>query len=123
MTVHSDVTAFDVCTKESRNLGSIGYARFALQSCASAKLNVAVTCGGQPDWPHLDFIHRFKEQHNKSRVPQSLHNFRHCSVNRFDGVAFETTDMGGARLAAGAFDRKTEIEFWDPAAYVAPFGN
>lgn len=40
---------FDVCEKQWSKIGDLGVELFALQSCASTELNIAITCGGEAE--------------------------------------------------------------------------
>jgi hypothetical protein len=79
-TTFDTVRVFDVCSRKWSNLDSLGLPLFAVQTCASQSLNVAVTCGGTS--PHL-----------WPRKPESFsynQNFDQCVVTKIDGYDFDS---------------------------------
>eukprot|EP00980_Cylindrotheca_fusiformis_P000005 scaffold1_cov108-Cylindrotheca_fusiformis.AAC.5 len=68
---YSMVRKFDICNKTFSEVGRLGMETFALQSSASGKLNIAITCGG----------------HSRTRNHE---NSPWCLVNRIPGVQFQT---------------------------------
>jgi len=75
--VFSNIRMYDVCKSESWvDVGDVSVPEFALQSCSSKELGVAITCGGAS--PAM-YKHRNGEEENgqNSNVP-------YCFVNRFD---------------------------------------
>jgi hypothetical protein len=74
---YSTVRSLDVCTRTWSKVGDMGVRTFALQTSVSAKLNVAITCGGQS--------FAFMDQNNPwclaSRVPgMQFQTNRGCNV-------------------------------------------
>jgi hypothetical protein len=67
----STIRSLDVCTRTWSKVGDLGVQTFALQTSVSAKLNVAITCGGQ------SFTTR------KENNPW-------CLVSRVPGMQFQT---------------------------------
>jgi hypothetical protein len=67
--VFSNIRSFDVCNKTWQTVGDLGYGTFALQSCASEELQIAVSCGGSSIY-------------GKSNLTPKL-NIPWCIVNRF----------------------------------------
>lgn len=68
---HSMIRSFDVCEKKWTKIGDLGVKAFALQSSASSRLNLAITCGGQT----------FADEEKNSPW---------CHITRFPGINFQT---------------------------------
>lgn len=66
----SSIRKFDVCSKEWSLIGDLGIKLFALESCSSKELNIAITCGGHH--------YKFKD-----------YNFPFCIVNKFTDINFD----------------------------------
>ena len=78
----SEVRVLDTCDpgKGWVRAGTLGFALFALQTCASHRLNVAVTCGGTGE-----ALWRLpKTEYNQLRG-----NFPRCIVNRLPGMSLD----------------------------------
>ena len=87
----SEVRSLDTCSPAQGWVreGTLGFALFALQSCASHRLNLAFTCGGVGEV-------MFK---NKTLYDQTNGNFPRCLVNRLPRMHMDTRGFGGALVA------------------------
>lgn len=82
----SEVRSLDTCSPARGwvHKGSLGFGLFALQSCASHRLNLAFTCGGVGDvmWQ------------NKTLYNRTRGNFPRCLVNRLPRMHMDTRGFG-----------------------------
>lgn len=82
----SEVRSLDTCSPAQgwTRKGTLGFALFALQSCASHRLNLAFTCGGVGEV-------MFK---NKTLYDKTNGNFPRCIVNRLPRMQMDTRGFG-----------------------------